>query len=152
MVQKRQIKIGNIIKEKKEMAEKQINITLNVDDELFNKLIADGIEALPKKELNKILLDGLKSSFKSQCDKLYSSNYGYSSPVSEMFNTILKNFDYDKYFGEITEEISKYIKDNYKSIVLQSLCQKIAEKVFRSDEVYELQTELQNHIYTTMNQ
>lgn len=133
------------------MAEKQINLTLNVDEELFNKLISDGIEALPKEELNQILLDGLKSSFKSQCDKMYSSNYGYNSPISKMFNTTLKNFDYDKYFGEITSEISKHIKDNYQTIVIQAISQKIAEKIFSDNEIFDLQQQLQSHIFGTIN-
>jgi uncharacterized membrane protein YheB (UPF0754 family) len=135
------------------MAEKQINITLNVDDELFNKLISDGVNALPKKNLDELLLDGLKSSFKSQLDRQFdrSSNNYYSNSVSQTFDKVLTTFDYDKYFGEVTKEISEHIKNNYESLITNSLANIVASKIFRSEEIYNLQEELRSHIEQTMN-
>jgi hypothetical protein len=133
------------------MAEKQINITLNVDDELFNKLIEDGIESLPKDKLDTILLDGIKNSFKQHVDLELKSANGYSNfKSSKLLSSVMEKLDIDKYFGEIIDTVSKNIKDNHENLIMKALAQTIAAKIFSSNELFSLQNEFYNHLSQTM--
>ena len=143
--------------------DQQISVALTVDNSLFEKVCQDGIEALPKEKLQEVLLLAIKEALGQDKEKkstydnsgilVKSVTHGYHTVYepTDMFNKIISSFDYEKYLGDITKEISEYIKNNYKKIVQDAVAQAFSTSLLNHDKIREMQDSISSQVLWGVN-
>ena len=143
--------------------DQQINVVLTVDNSLFEKVCQEGFEALPKEKLQEVLLLAIKEALGQDKEKksLYNKGEilvkprecGYQTiyEPTDMFKKILSSFDYEKYLGDITKEISEYIKNNYKKIVQDAVVKAFSTSLLNYDKIREMQDSISSQVLWGVN-
>lgn len=120
-----------------------INLTINVDDNLYKNFLEKEIEAFSKEELHsiaksvieQILIENknkiIESLFLHKQYSAYSSRESYQ-PTELLRDSAKKSIDASPAFDEIKEEAVKYLKENYREILVNCFVKLLADSLIQS--------------------
>lgn len=95
-----------------------MNLTIQIDNKMFEKLCNKEIENLPKEAIHEILLQGFKEVLKTEGSKLFISENGYSygnKYPSEFLKEIVQKLDVNDFVKDYTKIIAEELEQNYKT-------------------------------------
>lgn len=102
-----------------------MNISVNIDDETFGKLISKGIDLLDDNEIKDITTNAIKSYMEENknnvMEKAFFSekkNYygGNEYEPTYFLKELVNNLNYPD-LQDMVDECTKYLEDNYKNII-----------------------------------
>lgn len=139
-----------------------MEIKINIDESLFDSVIAEEIKAIPKEDIQKIIKDCIKERLNSKTEDgkniLESfffekkNNYGYgysaqSTTPSDLMIKILQNIDYSDVVNEVKESVIDYVKNNKRTLtndVIYNFISNGLTRTFCDNEFFKM--ELRNAI------
>ena len=120
-----------------------VNLTINVDDNLYKNFLEKEIEAFSKEELHliaksvieQILIENknniIESLFLETQYTRYDSAKQYR-PTELLRNAAKQSIDISPAFDEIKEEAVKYLKENYREILVNCFVKLLADSLIQS--------------------
>lgn len=133
-----------------------INLTINVDDSLYKDFLEKEIYAFSKEEIHSIAKSVIEQILIENKDKIieslflhkqysaYSSRESYQ-PTELLRDAAKKSIDASPAFDEIKDEVAKYLKENYKDIIVNCFIKMIADSLVQNSH------NLQDIIYHQFN-
>lgn len=103
-----------------------MNVTVNIDDETFSKILSKGVESLDENEIKDITTNAIKTYMKEndnlmekiflqEIDTPYYSSTKKYEPTGLLRN-IVADLDYPV-FQDMINECCDYLKNNYRKLI-----------------------------------
>ena len=125
------------------------NITLNVDDEVFNKIVEQELDNIPSEKLQEIIIDAMKGYFsannyeKAKLLVYTKESYGYRQEVPTDFaESLIRECDYSK-LQEVVDAAIEDLKTNHERLLREILMETLATGLINN---YSFQTGLREAI------
>ena len=118
----------------------ELNLSIEVNEDMFSEICTNTLENLPEEKLQEILLKAVEVALIEHAKSTPYNNTGilvdrYNEPTSLMKN-ILEKANFEKYFEPIAEKITSYISENFPNIVTAAVTKCFAEILFTPDNRY----------------
>ena len=126
-----------------------MQIVANVDDGLFNEIVAKELENIPSEKLQEIIIDAIKGYFsannyeKANLLIYKKESYGYHQEVPTDFaERIIRDCDYSK-LQEVVDAAIEDLKTNHERLLREILMETLATGLINN---YSFQTGLREAI------
>lgn len=119
-----------------------MNLTINIDESMFDEVIQKEIKGIPQEQLQQLIKDciiqRLNSAHKDEDGKfsginvlesyLFEKNNGYGYynnnwRATDILTNALKNIDYSEVAEELKNTVLDYIKNHHKEVTMELLWQ-----------------------------
>ena len=134
-----------------------MKLNIEVESGSFEKLIKEGIENLPKEELNEILKQVIAESFSKNPDlhgaliEVEGDYYNKRTKLGPLAEAAVKNIDFGPVLDEIKKKMLDDLKDNYREIlenaILRCLLDRFTIGATLSDM---LNQQIERHVHETL--
>ena len=135
-----------------------MQITVNVEDETFQKIVAQEINNIPSEKLQEIIIDAMKGYFsannyeKAKLLVYTKETYGYRQEVPTDFaERLIRECDYSK-LQEVVDAAIEDLKTNHERLLREILMETLATGLINN---YSFQTGLReaitNELYRRSN-
>lgn len=117
-----------------------MQLLVNLDDKVLEGYLREEIATLPKEAIREVILEGFKNLM---CEKSFVegllikkesyTSYRHENTPSDLLMKLISGMSLDPAFKEIEKFIIDYIKNNYRAVVVDALCQNMLKGMFESD-------------------
>lgn len=128
-----------------------LNLSIEIDNDTFTKLIEDNITSLTPEELKPILLSAFAKAI--EIDGLFVNSTGYygNKEPSQLTKNILNGIDWSQYYSDIGENVVKFLRENYQKIVLNLIAESFTKMLWRDENRYEILFQIRQQILQDLN-
>ena len=128
-----------------------LNLSIEVDNDTFTKLIEDNITSLTPEELKPILLSAFAKAI--EVDGLFVKSTGYygNKEPSQLTKDIFNNINWSQYYSDIGENVAKFLRENYQKIILNLIAESFTKMLWRDENKYEILFEIRQQILQDLN-
>lgn len=150
-----------------------MNITINIDESLFDDVIKNELKAIPAEQLQKVIKDCIVERLKQptvgadgkvlaynvlESFFFEKNNYGYYNnglKGTQLLEDVLRKIDYSDVATELKDTVINYIKNNNKKVTEDLLFKFMVEgmsKMIWSSEQFRSELQYAIHSQTTNSQ
>ena len=128
-----------------------LNLSIEIDNDTFTKLIEDNITSLTPEELKPILLSAFAKAI--EVDGLFVNSTGYygNKEPTQLTKDILNGIDWSQYYSDIGENVVKFLRENYQKIVLNLIAESFTKMLWRDENRYEILFQIRQQILQDLN-
>lgn len=128
-----------------------LNLSIEIDNDTFTKLIEDNITSLTPEELKPILLSAFTKAV--EVDGLFVNSTGYygNKEPSQLTKDIFKNINWSQYYSDIGENVAKFLRENYQKIILNLIAESFSQMLWRDENKYEILFQIRQQILQDLN-
>lgn len=128
-----------------------LNLSIEIDNDTFTKLIKDNITSLTPEELKPILLSAFAKAI--EVDGLFVNSTGYygNKEPSQLTKDIFKNINWSQYYSDIGENVAKFLRENYQKIILNLIAESFSQMLWRDENRYEILFQIRQQILQDLN-
>lgn len=127
-----------------------LNLSIEINEEMFSKMCEDTLESLPEEKMQEILLKAVEVALLEKNQSFYGTSIltdQYRRPT-ELMNNILKKANFEKYFEPMAQKITNHIIENYQSIITEAISKTFFDVLFTSENKYQFRDNLYSAIRT----
>ena len=103
-------------------------IVLNVDPEVFQNVVEEGIKALPKEKLQELIVEGigeyLRANNYANVEKIFidvRNDYGYKNIyANDIMRKLVSDCDYSK-LQDVVDAAIENLKTNYEQVLIETI-------------------------------
>lgn len=123
-----------------------LNLSIEVNEEMFSNMCQNTLENLPEEKLQEILLKAIEIALIE--DKTNSTKWSKDILVGENYyptaftKKLLAQANFEKYFEPIGEEISNFIIKNYREIIIDAIASAFVNMLFTTNNKYNFEYQL----------
>ena len=128
-----------------------LNLSIEVDNDTFTKLIENNITSLTPEELKPILLSAFAKAI--EVDGIFVNSTGYygNKEPSQLTKNILNGIDWSQYYSDIGENVAKFLRENYQKIVFNLIAESFTKMLWRDENKYEILFQIRQEILQDLN-